>query len=33
MFEILSVGENPYHFHRPAIRNKDYKEWMKREYE
>ena len=31
MFEVLTIGENPYYQHR--IKNKDYKEKMKIEYE
>ena len=31
MFEVLTIGENPYIHHR--IKNKDYKERMKVEYE
>ena len=31
MFEVLTIGENPYIHHK--IRNKDYKERMKVEYE
>ena len=31
MFEVLTIGENPYIHHR--IKNKDYKEKMKNEYE
>ena len=31
MFEILTVGENPYYQHR--IKNKDYRDRMKAEYE
>ena len=31
MFEVLTIGENPYIHHR--IKNRDYKERMKVEYE
>ena len=32
MFEVFSVGENPYHFNRPKVNNKEYKIHMKKEW-
>ena len=31
MFELLTVGENPYHYNRPKVTNKDYKEQIRQE--
>ena len=32
MFEAFSVGENPYHFNRPRVSNKEYKSKIKEEW-
>jgi hypothetical protein len=32
MFEVLTVGENPYYDHKPLLKNKEYKEKISIEY-